>query len=65
MTGPQADWLRKNRNYRVVATVAGNAHYVNVGILHADGTFELTARDVQPRVTPGCFEVGVLAVLQR
>ena len=65
MTGEQATWLAKNKPYRAVGRPGGNSHYVKVGILHADGTFELKPRVGRPRVTPGCFEVGILEVTER
>jgi hypothetical protein len=61
MTPQQADWLRKNRKYRVVGQLGGTSRYIQRGLLHADGEFESLARGQRPaRVTAGDFEVGIL-----
>lgn len=60
MTPAQADWLRKNRHYRALHQAGGTSKFVKVGILHADGRFELKELGKRPSITEGCFEVGVL-----
>lgn len=67
MTGEQASWLQehKREGYRAVGRPGGNSRYIKVGILHADGTFEPKPRVGRPRVTAGCFEVGILEVTER
>jgi hypothetical protein len=62
MTAAQARWLAQNKPYRPLNVTAGASRYVKVGVLHEDGAFELKARGERPRITPGCFEVGVLEV---
>jgi len=63
MTGEQANWLRQNKEYRALGQRPGlGARYVRIGMLHADGTFELHPRGRRPNVKPGSFEVGVLEV---
>jgi hypothetical protein len=65
VTEAQKLWLDKNRarGYGPVGRISGNAVYRDRGILHADGTFDLTARGARPtRITDGCFEVGILEV---
>lgn len=60
MTGPQADWLRKNKPYTPVSSRPPGGHsYAKRGILHADGKFDLIV-GTQRRITPECIEVGVL-----
>lgn len=56
MTREQSAWLAKNRSYTVVNH---GTRFVKVGLLHADGTFDLRVKGKIPRVTQGCFEVGV------
>jgi hypothetical protein len=61
MTGPQADWLRKNKPYTPVSKFPPGGHvYAKRGILHEDGTFDLDTAGKPRRITQGCFEVGVL-----
>jgi hypothetical protein len=60
MTRQQKQWLDKNRTYRVVGQRAGHTRYAKLGILHADGKFDLHQPGSRARVTPGSFEVGVL-----
>lgn len=64
MTPQQADWLRSHKNYRAMHQAGGNTFFDKPGILHADGTFELREAGKNPRVTQGCFEVGILTVRQ-
>lgn len=62
MTGEQKKWLDDNRvhGYRPLGATPGGGRWVNVGMLHADGTFELKLGRARPTVKPGSFEVGVL-----
>jgi hypothetical protein len=60
MTGAQKNWLDSNKPYRAVFKAAGFSKWTKRGILHADGKFELIERGKTPRITQGCFEVGVL-----
>jgi len=60
MTPQQADWLRQNKPYRALHPAPGGFRFVKKGILHGDGTFELREQGKSPRITQGCFEVGVL-----
>lgn len=62
MTGEQADWLRSHRaeGYRPLGNTPGGARWIKVGMLHADGTFELRQGRARPSVRVGSFEVGVL-----
>jgi hypothetical protein len=62
MTGAQAAWLQKNRRYRAIHQIGGNTRFAERGILHEDGTYEPTVRGRVPRITQGCFEVGVLEI---
>ena len=56
MTGEQADWLRKNKSY---SAIGQGRRYGNMGMLHADGTFEPHQRGRRPNVRQGSFEVGI------
>lgn len=63
MTGAQAEWLRSHKEFRALGQRPGlGARYVDVGMLHADGTFEPHPRGRRPNVKPGSFEVGKLEV---
>jgi hypothetical protein len=60
MTGEQADWLRKNRQYRATGRLASGSRYVKTGMLHVDGAFELHPPRGRAAVKQGSIEVGVL-----
>lgn len=60
MTPQQANWLTGNKPFRAAHQPAGNTRFARRGILHADGRYELIVRGKPPRITQGCFEVGVL-----
>ena len=62
MSPEQAKWLASNRKYRAAHQAAGNTRFAGRGILHADGTFSPIVRGQMPRVTQGCFEVGILQI---
>jgi hypothetical protein len=62
MTPAQTAWLAKNKSY---SAVNYGTRFERVGILHADGTFELRERGKIPRITVGAFEVGVKAVARQ
>ena len=65
MTGDQASWLQKNKPYQALPSrPASGTTYIKRGMLHADGTFELAQKGVRPKITQGCFEVGVRAEAQ-
>lgn len=60
MTGEQADWLRKNKQYRAVGQVPAGHTYADRGILRPDGTFVPTPTRWRPNPVEGQFEVGIL-----
>lgn len=62
MTGEQAHWLSSNKKFRAVHQTGGNTRFAQRGILHADGTHQPIVRGRPPRITEGCFEVGVLEI---
>ena len=62
MTGEQAKWLSSNKRYRAVHQTGGNTRFAERGILHADGRFDKIIRGQRPRITPDCFEVGILEI---
>jgi hypothetical protein len=64
MTGEQKSWLDAHRaeGYRALGNTPGGARWVKVGMLHADGTFELKLGRARPAIRVGSFEVGVLEV---
>ncbi|MGH7714987.1 MAG: hypothetical protein ACREML_03215 [Vulcanimicrobiaceae bacterium] len=60
MTGAQKLWLdaHKREGWQ---TTGVNQSFARRGMLHADGSFDPINRMSRPKVTPGCFEVGLLA----
>lgn len=64
MTGEQKTWLDAHRaeGYRPLGTTPGGGRWVKIGMLHADGTFELKVGTKRPSVRMGSFEVGVLEI---
>jgi hypothetical protein len=66
MTAEQAKWLNEHRaeGYRALGVAPGGSQWVKVGMLHADGTFELKLGRARPAIRVGSFEVGVLESTQ-
>jgi hypothetical protein len=67
MTSEQAKWINDHREegYRAIGVAPGGCRWTKVGMLRADGTFELRlGRAQQPIRSADDFEVGVLESAQ-
>ena len=62
MTAQQKAWLDGHPGYRALHAPGGGSRFVNVGLLHPDGTFEAkrTRTPGYSHLVPDSFEVGVL-----